>query len=266
MEESILKLYEELDKEKYENSTMEQRRSLKIRQFVEKMAKYDPLEGSHKVQPNRRPFSCKFCDQSFLEVHEVKEHIKVHESISEVKDLRNQVKSLKTQVEELEAKLKSSQSKLAFETRRKETFKKKSKMELLASTHTFTLEGSRKKRKVQEEEVVHETTVSVHEEKKQKKMSESEEIIDPESEENAIFSQKASQKRHKETVHEIKKHFECKCGEQFSTKKSLRRHENSVHSEVKKVFQCEFCNFKVSRKDNFQNIFACYTGSRALSL
>ena len=120
MEESILKLYKELDKEKYENSPMDiikQRRSLKIKQFVEKIVKYDSLKGSHEVQPNRQPFSCKFCDQSFLEVHEVKEHIKVHESISEVKGLRSQVKSLKTQVEELEAKLKSSQSKLAFETR-----------------------------------------------------------------------------------------------------------------------------------------------------
>ena len=80
-----------------------------------------------------------------------------------------------------------------------------------------TLEGSRKKRKVQEEEAVHETTVSVHEEKKQKKMSESQEIIDPESEKNAIFSQKASQNSHKETVDEKKKHFKCECGKQFST-------------------------------------------------
>ena len=39
MEENILKLYEELDKEKYENSPTDiinQRRSLKIKQFVEK--------------------------------------------------------------------------------------------------------------------------------------------------------------------------------------------------------------------------------------
>ena len=64
----------------------------------------------------------------------------------------------------------------------------------LCFTHTSTLEGSRKKRKVQEEEAVHETTVSVHEEKKQKKMSESEEIIDPESEKNAIFFTKSKSK------------------------------------------------------------------------
>ena len=113
------------------------------------------------------------------------------------------MKSLKTQNEELEAQLKSYQSKLAFETRQKQKFKKKSKIGLMAST----LEGSRRKRKVQEEEAVHETTVSVHEEKKQKKMSESEEIIDPEGEENAIFSQKASQNSHKETVDEKKEAF-----------------------------------------------------------
>ena len=65
MEENILKLYEELDKEKYENSPTDiinQRRSLKIKQFVEKIAKYDSFERSQKVQP----FSCKFCDQFFL--------------------------------------------------------------------------------------------------------------------------------------------------------------------------------------------------------
>ena len=129
----------------------------------------------------------------------------------------------------------------------------------LASTHISTLESSRKKRKILEEMTVHESTVPVLEEKKQKKMTESEEIIDPESEEHffctkcdVTFSQKASQKRRLETVHEIKKQFECECGEQFSTKKSLRRHENSVHSEVKKVFQCEFCDLKVSRKDNLK--------------
>jgi hypothetical protein len=46
MEENILKLCEELDKEKSENSTMDfsQRRSLKIRQFVENIAQYDSVD------------------------------------------------------------------------------------------------------------------------------------------------------------------------------------------------------------------------------
>ena len=127
MEESILKLYDELDKEKYEDSMTDisLRKSLKVRQFVENITKYDSLER----YPEVKPFSCKFCDESFQQVHEVKEHIKIHVSISEVEDLRNQLKSLKTQVEELEVKLKDSQSKLAFQTKQKEKSKRKAKIE-----------------------------------------------------------------------------------------------------------------------------------------
>ena len=108
MEENILELYEELDKDKFEHSTIDfnVRRLLRIRQFVETIAQYDPLKRYHEI----KPFSCKFCDKSFLEVHEVKEHIKIHNPISEVEELRNQVKYLKTQV---------SQSKLASGTRQK---------------------------------------------------------------------------------------------------------------------------------------------------
>jgi hypothetical protein len=86
--------------------------------------------------------------------------------------------------------------------------------------------------------------------KRSKKITESEEIIDSESEENifcansdATDSQKANQK----------KHIECECGKQFSSKKKLQHHENSVHSEVKKVFQCEFCDLKLSRKDKLKS-------------
>jgi hypothetical protein len=107
MEENILELYLELDKQKFENSAMDFNliRLLKIRQFVEKIAQKDSLERYHEI----KPFSCKFCDQSFGKVHEVKEHVKIPNSISEVKDLKDQVKSLKNQVEELEVKLKSCQ-------------------------------------------------------------------------------------------------------------------------------------------------------------
>ena len=84
MEENILKLYEELDKEKSEHSTMDfnVRKLLKVRQFVEKIAEYGSLERSYES----KPFSCKVCDASFFQVHEVREHIKIHDSISEVED------------------------------------------------------------------------------------------------------------------------------------------------------------------------------------
>ena len=64
------------------------------------------LESNLKI----KPFSYKICCKAFHQVHEVKEHIKIHNPISEVEELRNQVKYLKTQV---------SQSKLASGTRQK---------------------------------------------------------------------------------------------------------------------------------------------------
>ena len=173
IEENILRMYQELDKEKSENSTIDfsLRRSLKIRKFVEKMAEHDnvdhqmiseivslkakivevtekhestmllnaktmnsivkmhekaqealedksnelanikqelqsmkatnqklvqkiqgldinkntfsnndSLDRNHEV----KPFSCKYCDKSFHQVHEVKKHIETHTSVSEV--------------------------------------------------------------------------------------------------------------------------------------------------------------------------------------
>ena len=113
IEDTILKLYEELDREKFENSMMDfsQRRSLRIREVVDQlewfekieelesmnkqmaieivslkakiqMAKIYPLEKNHEV----KPFSCKYCDKSFAQVHEVKEHIKIHASILKKND------------------------------------------------------------------------------------------------------------------------------------------------------------------------------------
>ena len=66
-----------------------------------------------------------FSDKSFLQVHEVKEQDNIHNSVSEVEDLRNQLKSVKTQFEELEVELKISQEKLALHTGQKNELKKK---------------------------------------------------------------------------------------------------------------------------------------------
>ena len=175
IEENILRMYQELDKEKSENSTIDfsLRRSLKIRKFVEKMTEHDNvdhqmiseivslkakivevtekhestmllnaktmnsivkmhekaqealedksnelanikqelqsvkvtnqelLQKLQELEINKKtldkkdslerhneihPFSCKHCEKSFLQVHEVKEHIKVHASILRAND------------------------------------------------------------------------------------------------------------------------------------------------------------------------------------
>ena len=64
-----------------------------------------------------------FCDK----FHEVKVQNNIHNSISEVEDLKNQVKSLEIQIEELRMKLESFQSKP--QTRKKNRFKQKSEVE-----------------------------------------------------------------------------------------------------------------------------------------
>ena len=53
MEENILELYVELDNEKSAKSTMDfsLARSLKIRQFVEKIVQKDSLERYYEVKP-----------------------------------------------------------------------------------------------------------------------------------------------------------------------------------------------------------------------
>ena len=94
----------------------------KVRKFAENVEQ-------HEI----KPFSCKFCDKSFNQVHEIKEHIKIHNSVLEVENLEKQVKPLKIQVEELEVKLnnsRNSQSNVASKTRQKMNIKKKSEMEI----------------------------------------------------------------------------------------------------------------------------------------
>ena len=139
MEEKILKLCEELHKERSVNSMVDfnLRRSIIISQFVEKIAEFDPLvkmyekaQESLKEKSNElanikeehetvkvtneallqkiqelemdkatftnqdsseknheiKPFSCKFCDKSFHQAQEVKGHIKIHATISEVEE------------------------------------------------------------------------------------------------------------------------------------------------------------------------------------
>ena len=156
MEENILRMYEELDKERSENSMMDFsiKRSLKIRQFVEKafyhktnelnnikeelqrimvanqelLRKVQALEMNNNIfeinalfekNLETKPFSCKSCGKAFFQIHEVKEHVKIHNSISEIEDFRNQPKSLKTQVEKLEVNLKSKKLKKSLVERQK---------------------------------------------------------------------------------------------------------------------------------------------------
>ena len=221
MEENILELYEELDKEKFEHSTMDfnARRLLKIRQFVEMMAQYDPLKIYHEI----KPFSCKLCDKSFLEVHEVKEHIKIHNSISEVEDLRNQLKSLKTQVKEVEQKLKTSQSKMASQTIQKNELKSKVEIKMARKRKASAVSAK------PDSEFILAPKVAEKDPNKTCPICE------------AVFTTAVSCKRHIATVHEENKQFECfECSAKFKAKSTLSTHIKGIHMD-EKPFNCKIC-------------------------
>ena len=281
MEENILKLYEDLDKERSESSTLDLnvRRLLKIRQFVEEIAQHESVnyqmkseivslkakiveitneqeialsrnaetmdkkikelannkqelqsvkvtneELLQKIQELKlnkktriqeiKPFSCKYCNKSFFEVHEVKEHIKIHNPISEVEDLRNQVKSLKSQVEELDLKLKNSQTKLPSQT------KKYVKPKITTTGTDSKFDGKKKDFEC--------TTCHVG------------------------FTNNSNLKRHVSYVHEDgkpKRHSCPKCGKSFRTKEYVKEHVEVVH-EGKKPFKCDYCDVCFGRKSD----------------
>ena len=217
LEENILQLCEELDKEKSVNSMVDfsLRKSIIIRQFVEKIAEYDPLKKYLEI----KPFSCKFCDKSFLQVNEVKEHIKIHNSISEVEDLRKQLKYLKTQVEELQMKLKSSQSKMASSTNEKMKPK---------STHD-----------------------AINLEKLKIKGKKDYQCGSCEKKFTSTYKLKRHGKIHetKSGTNEVIKEFKCHiCDMGFIMEEYVKRHIKSVHDE--KQHKCNLCDYETSSKSH----------------
>ena len=301
MEQNILKLYEELDKEKSENPMMDfrLRRSLKIRQFVEKINTYDfaddhivslkekiveiteehkmsmtlnaktmntivkihekalddktnelarikqelqrvnvtnqallqkiqeletnnntfvnndCLERNHEI----KPFSCKHCDASFVQVHEVREHIKIHESILEDTKIKNCDKEAKTN-----AHVNTVKKRKLIKTHTKHVQKQKNEREKYVCSTEF------------------ETIIEKSDCRKRKFGCD---IC------KKNFTLKKSLKKHISIVHEGQKSFKCEfCDFTFGVKTSLDRHLNSVHE--KNIVTCSICGTKISRKDNLR--------------
>jgi KRAB domain-containing zinc finger protein len=197
------------------------RRSIIISQFVEKIAEYDPLKRYSEI----KPFSCNFSDKSFLQVNEVKEHIKIHNSISEVEDLRKQLKSLKTQVEELQMKLKNSQSKLVSQTT-----KQKNKLQ-------------EKFKRKPSEQPDSEVSMASKVAKKEYRCGSCEKTF------TFTFTLKRHEKIHetRSGTNEVIKGFNCHiCDKDFITEEYVQVHIKRVHDE--KQHKCNLCDYETSLK------------------
>ena len=179
------------------------------------------LESNLKI----KPFSCKICDKAFHQIHEVKEHIKIHDPISEVEVLRNQVKYLKTQV---------SQCKLASGTRQKN--------ELIGKVRnkTETNLGKRKKRKASAVSAQPDSELAPKVAKKNQNKT------CPICQ--AVFSKPSNCKQHIAKVHEEKRPFECnECANKFKDKSTLDTHMKGIHMN-KQPYSCKICTRGFNRK------------------
>ena len=218
MEENILKLCEELDKEKSENSATDfdfkLTRLLKIRQFVKNISEYGSLEKSHGI----KPFSCKFCYKSFFQVYEVKEHVKIHNFILELKDLKSQVKTLETEVEELKVQLKNSQ------------------------THEF--------KKIAKKEIKQAGIKEILEQRKDMNLLKEMASDEPETENMKLknFHKDEFKKKQSQDANQ----YPCKfCNKTFTTSKLLGRHKKTHLGSKDNV--CPICQIAFYRKDELKS-------------
>ena len=124
----------------------------------------------------------------------MREHIKIHDSISEVEDLRNQVKFLKNQVEELEVKLKTDMIRKANVTSKQE---------------------------IPKPEIDQKGTKDI--------LQQAEPILEEEKEMEGEHLETVPEQA---PVNE-NKNFECDCGKKLSSKAILQRHKKFVHADVK---------------------------------
>ena len=216
--------------------------------------KHDSLGRHYKI----KPFSCKFCDKSFDQVHEMIEHIKIHNSLLEVENLKNQVKPLKIQVEELELKLnnsRNSQSNVASKTRQKMNIKKKSEMEInreIRQQEVYQETILKRKKNINQ---LKETNNNVR--KEERKSVHEENKLSIREYKCQICGQRCCNatglKRHIEAVHEkgSEKMFPCElCGKNFDTKHYVATHKNAVHSE--KIVECNNCQKIFSKSGNLK--------------
>ena len=318
MEENILKLYEELDIEKPENSIVDfsLRRSLKIRQFVEKAyedktnninnikqelqsvkvtnqelirkIRVQELEMSKNTFANNdslernfetKPFLCKYCEKCFLQLNEVKEHIRIHMTTSEVKDSTTiSIYSEDCVTNDLSTE-KAHEKKKPFKCHVcYYNFSSKTNL----NCHIATIHGGKKSN----DKTKKEKAGSEQNKKKRKDLEKAEEERESKMRKNTCgfcskdFFQNQKLVYHVATVHEGKKPFKCDivinetvhereatkkpsskrkkgdfmcemCKDTFALKQGLKRHITNVH-EKRKPFKCDSCDYTCSLKQSLE--------------
>ena len=268
----LVNIKEELQKVKVTNEELLQEiQALKMNK--PNFSTNDSLEKFQEI----KPFTCKYCETSFLYIHEVKKHIKIHHAtISKA--------SSKTTISIGGQDSVSNDNQNTVKSLRKNL--KNDQLSICNSGLPLNLTDS-KKNKALEEPALKENL------RKRKLLKENEELSKKQKGQfacencNKIFSSKRGVTRHIFRVHENKNAFKCKfCDYGSGDKSNFEKHVKSVHEKqnlsvltkckicdygsvdrsnlnkhVKyvhekqkplKVFKCKFCNYGSGDKSNFE--------------
>ena len=186
----------------------------------------DSVERNQEI----KPFSCKYCDKSFFQVHEVKKHIKIHKFISEVNDeATEKLSSKKGDEKNLKKRKQSLQENESEESKRQCT-------ELMCDTC---------KKQYTRKQDLQRHIASVHEGLKPFSCQSC----------DSKFPNNQNLKKHIATVHEGKKpfnwgSFKCQtCDSSFANNRNLKNHISVVH-EGQKPFKCQSCKYTCAAKYN----------------
>ena len=252
---SIVKMHEKAFDAKTNElaNTQQELQSVKVtnQELLQKIQKLETKKYSF-ANPSAKnleikPFACKYCDESFFQVHEVKEHINIHATILEVQNETAILSYDKDCVTDEHSNIvdilgenmdvtNKNQSKIPLKSKHKPIERNDGEQKIDVNENTANLN----------EDTNLEPKMKIHEGKNDKTFIEQVPYNDQGAE-----LQDEVENSFNETVNEDKKRLKCECGKQFASKKGLQRHKNFVH--VKNVFQCDICGLKYSRKDKLKN-------------
>ena len=218
-------------------------------------ANNDSLERNHEI----KPFSCKHCDKSFLHVHEVKKHIKIHTSIPEVEDEKtrncwlldhesvmdyNEIRHLSDQ-ENLHKKLEIQnqiQSSINEDDSNYKPETSSNKNKKIRDNSTLLVEDSKNQIEVSLNRETELNTENVNSAKlKPSSLSKHRSKLFECSVCKAGFRTKTSLQSHFNFVHKKTGDHICSaCDKSYSTKGEVRKHFATIHEQTK--YDCDICS------------------------
>ena len=223
IEETILKLYEELDREKYENPMMDfsQRRSLRIREVVDKLELCEKIEELECMN-----------NQMAVEIVSLKAELQmVQNYFASIDSITKEIQNVKKTNQELSQKVQELENGSLERNNYVKPFSCKYCDKSFAKLH-----------EVKEHIKIHASILETNDEVTSLATDNNFEFLKHPCHICGVqLAAKKTLQNHIKSVHEGKKEFLCSiCNKDFAYVSSLKKHKKQVHDKVKFEFpQCE---------------------------